>query len=80
MTTANAASEVGAGLDKLAQSEVALQKGLGQSTLLAIGENPFAPARLKTSREHRDRSHPSRDWAVKTPNGRGSSFCFASAL
>jgi len=51
---AAAAPDIAQALDNLSRSEVALQKVLGQSTMRAMWNDPFAPALLKKAREHRE--------------------------
>jgi hypothetical protein len=48
------APEAASALEKLAKAEVSLQKVLGQDTMLALWDDPFAPANLKRSAERRD--------------------------
>ena len=49
---AAAAPEAAAGLGSLARAETALQSVLGDGTMLALWDDPFAPARLKRDTEH----------------------------
>lgn len=48
------APEAASALAKLAQAEVHLQNVLGQDTMLALWEDPFASPSLKRSAEHRE--------------------------
>jgi hypothetical protein len=48
------APEVAAALESLAKAEVSLQKVLGQETMLELWKDPFTPAALKHSAEHRE--------------------------
>ncbi len=57
------AAEAAAGISSLAAAEASLQKVLGQETMLALWDNPFAPAALKRSAEHREDLRRSRTLA-----------------
>ena len=60
MYPAVVAPDIAQALASLARSEVALQKVLGQSTMRAMWNDPFAPALLKKAREHRGDLHQTR--------------------
>jgi hypothetical protein len=48
------APDVATALDDISKAEVALQKALGEQTMLGMWENPFASSTLKKSTEHQD--------------------------
>jgi len=48
------APDVATALDDISKAEVALQRALGEQTMLGMWENPFASSTLKKSTEHQD--------------------------
>jgi hypothetical protein len=56
----SAAPEMAAALDDLARSEVAIQKVLGDDSMLQFWDNPFATATLKKCTENQDALHQAR--------------------
>jgi len=54
MYPAAIAPEVALALEKLSEAEVHLQKVLGQDTMVALWNDPFAPAELKRTAERRE--------------------------
>jgi hypothetical protein len=87
-----AAPEVASALEDLAQAETAIQKVLGDDSMLHFWDNPFAPAMLKNCRENQEalhkarmlaedaEEHPDRAHTIGADAGSLNSFLAASGM